>query len=1638
MKRCLLASLLALIVLLPSIANAQNPNILEQHNDLYNCHFTGNNPVNSYGGLHTQYTWVDGGVWHGLQGNEGAGKLTIGSTAINYNSNFYDVHGHGGSSDRFLIVNGYGGTGTTVTPGQPSSNYIIRYTVTGLEPNVLYNFSFWGVHLSKPTQPGYNFGVRFRVQCNGTDVTYGNNQNNWQPDTNNPSEWKASPTFPCWSDGSGGMTITIYDDCRYSSGNGDDFGIDDVSLSMSPDYSVTAKPVNGGSHCVCESADGVFVILIPNSASQGYQCTFQGQNYNPTFSLKDSDGVYKPATQAQPVTTTHGIAWLDNNHQIHYLPNEGYFGDETISYKVERWGLSAQSTIAFSVRDLPEFNGMSANTWPADGRLCLESVVNFNPSANWIDHGASVFYQGWMWSSSNTPNNWQESASFANVGIGDYNIRFEARNSCNDNLTCSGDLPTYSELMVIHVCNTPVINNDNSLPNSICAGSELPAVNVNWNNNEHNGSWYYKHNGGSYVPLDNLNDLNDGDYIRYQIVSPCGNVNSKEILVTSGPSFTAQVANPFDSEYCPNTSIPQPQIPSNWYNTNGLSGVTVGWYWVSYDESGNAIYTPINGSTIALGTESRLVTCGLQSDCGLTPFDPAFELQVFVAPSIEGLDLLPEALERVCANTSLSDLLPALTPVGHHGQYGWEISAEDTPTSFSTNLPVTLSSSDNGRWIRFYVEPLCDGHERVTTNPLQLVVGDVPTLNVTQIQIFAGFCNQTEVSELVDQGKLTAVEVTSWNLFDDPEDPEDPSYEQWEVLVGGQWVPFTVISTDYDGCVIRYHAHNHCGDSYAELTDGDALSVTSGPEFVNMNLYDQLSPYYCVSDGGLDLQPITDVDYDAHGLFGTRPYWAWSETEDGNFEEIPNNHLPLTEDRNGFLRCYLFSDDCGGSVAYPTAFPLTIVAQPEISSFTIDKNELCEGELFEDDDLEVSLELHHGTEISREWYYAMADDLNDTHAFNPFFDPLPTGTVRILCVVENECSSASAWSSNITVLEAPHIVLDDDWTGQLSVCVGEHLANYLPSLEVTGYVEDVPHWECYTPSGDPANLPNVLTIAHDGLILRYIVKGCGYSVAQEDVVLHVIDVPDIALVSIGSLPSLLCEGATLDVYTPSDLVFEWKRNNEMFNVGPDGDPFAAGAYMIQYRVANDCGWSEFSAPVLITVAAGPSYTMPESWQQALEVCEDEPIDSSSIPSVASFINNQSPEDDLLGWFLRSPDLLETIPWNFETPVSAMYDGYSLIYGLKTSCQDMPLFSPGKPILVLGAPEITGDVMDVNTQFCDGEQPDIDALEVSVHPNDRVKQYWEICVPGSSEWVQLPSVWNRAEHDGASIRYTVASLKCSAEPAVSEMLEIQVNAEPVVDIIPESISVCAQGYMSVLPDVEWNQLTPGVGYWQVSANGNGGWDTSLDGHEFDAGQVDDYFHEKYVRYVVEGSCGSDESNAAQLSLLASAEVEIQGQETVSVMNSYWPGVYFYYTDVESPLNWTLEPEIWEVTDTIINGKSCCMIVVRTMGTALLSAKVGDGSCGMDVIRLNAVQFGIGEEEPIPVSIYPNPAQHTVVVESESMEYVRVYNVLGQQVKFIEAQGDARLSFNVDNLSEALYIIEIKTPMGMVRKTLTVAR
>lgn len=1600
------------LMLLGCSAMGQNPNLLEDEN-FYNPYFNVNQDPNSFPGVATQYTYTNDN--NGLAGDQGAGKLSIKSNpkSCSYNQFFPQTNGN-----RCLVVNGYGSSDATgYGTGDPSNKYVIRYTVENLFPNVLYQFSFKATHVSPAVQYNFDVGVRFRVQCNGSNVTYDNNQLTWQPTyVANQINWCESPVYNCWSDANGRVVVSIYDDYSRSPGLGDDFAIDDVSLRMSNAYTLTANNFDVGDKCLCESP----TVEIPFEGH--YSCQGPNNSYLlPVFYLKDkTSNQYIQPTADNRARTNHGYAWLFGD-KVRYQPDEGYYGTDVINYKAEKYGMESTASITLSVGDLPEL--ASVENWPEDTVVCINDIASFNPQANWNDNGYEVTVNTWWWKES-PEDNWVTTQPFNPTEPKNYYIGFVGYNHCNEVTVCNEGAPTIVQRL-IKVCDVPVITNNNALPASICAGATPPDVYVNWNNNTPNGGWYYKHAGGNYVPLNNLQELVDGDRIRFRALSACGTVESKEIMITAGPSFTTAVNNPFDSEYCPNSSIPKPQIPASWYNTSGLSGVTPGWYWVSYDGNGNANYSLISSNTITIGSENRLITCALQSECGLSPFDPPFELRVFETPSINNLDLLPDAFDTVCANTSLNDLLPALAPAGHYGDYGWEISASTTPANFSTTLPETLSLADDGRWVRFFVDPLCDAHEGVTSDPVQIAVGDKPSLNVYSLTPAGPVCAGQSPYDLFD------VHVASDNHFE--------TTAAWQVYYQNSWVPFETFDIAYNGCQVRFVATNSCGESDPCVLG--AVQVTQGPEFTNAFSYEQyIESSYCVEAFPLPLESLLPGDFESHGVADLSASWEWSA--DGvEYHTFENDILNLPEGEY-MVRCVLHSDFCGGDIPYANTFPVTVIAQPEIQSLVIHQTELCEGRVFDEENIEMLLDLHHGTVTQRQWYYARVDDMDNPQVFDPFGDPLPAGELRIRCVIENECGDTSSDWYPITVLGAPHIMVSEDWSDELELCEGKSLLEALglldESITINGYVEEDLGWQCYSPAGEIVDLPNIATPAYHGYTLRRSVKGCGYHEDHKDLTLVVNTVPDITTVDVGSLPNLLCEGATLDVYMPSDLVFKWTRNGDIFNVGPDGNPFSVGTYEIRYQVRNDCGWSEFSAPETITVTPGPTFTMPQSWQQPLEICEGESVGAESVPDATTLVHGMNEEDSVLGWFLRSADLSETIPWNLQDPVPSSYDGYRLVFAVKTSCQDMPLYSPGKPIVILVAPEITGDVLAINPLFCDGDQPVIPNLEMSVHPNDQVRQYWQIKLPDASRWGPLPEAWDREVHNGAMIRFVVESTKCPGNPAVSDPIEIAVNAEPEVDPIAESLQLCAQGVMSAAPTVEWNQPISGFAYWQVSADGNSGWSTSIEGYEFDPQQVDDYFQGKYVRYFVEGFCGNTVSNVAQLSLLQSAVVEIQGQESVSVSNSYWPGVYYYYTDVEQPLNWSLEPEIWMVHDTIIDGKSCCKVVVNTMGSAVLSAQVGDGSCGSDAIRLNAVQFAVDDVERVPVTIYPNPARHTVTIESEAITRVQVFNMLGQPLKTVEGHGDNKLSFNIDSLSEALYIVEIKTLNGTARKTLTITR
>ena len=68
----------------------------------------------------------------------------------------------------------------------------------------------------------------------------------------------------------------------------------------------------------------------------------------------------------------------------------------------------------------------------------------------------------------------------------------------------------------------------------------------------------------------------------------------------------------------------------------------------------------------------------------------------------------------------------------------------------------------------------------------------------------------------------------------------------------------------------------------------------------------------------------------------------------------------------------------------------------------------------------------------------------------------------------------------------------------------------------------------------------------------------------------------------------------------------------------------------------------------------------------------------------------------------------------------------------------------------------------------------------------------------------------------------------------------------------------------------------------------------------------------------------------------------------------------------------------------------------------------------------------------VLIYPNPATHTVTVEADGIQSVKVYSALGQELLCQKNTGGKGMTLNIEQLPDGFYILAVKTSQGMVYK------
>jgi hypothetical protein len=84
-----------------------------------------------------------------------------------------------------------------------------------------------------------------------------------------------------------------------------------------------------------------------------------------------------------------------------------------------------------------------------------------------------------------------------------------------------------------------------------------------------------------------------------------------------------------------------------------------------------------------------------------------------------------------------------------------------------------------------------------------------------------------------------------------------------------------------------------------------------------------------------------------------------------------------------------------------------------------------------------------------------------------------------------------------------------------------------------------------------------------------------------------------------------------------------------------------------------------------------------------------------------------------------------------------------------------------------------------------------------------------------------------------------------------------------------------------------------------------------------------------------------------------------------------------------------------------------------------------------VTLIITTVSVNEHNQIEVKVYPNPAADYVQVNSENIEKVEIFNMLGQQV-FSQFYGDNRVVIPTTGMAPGSYVVKVTTTTGSTSK------
>lgn len=1398
------------------------------------------------------------------------------------------------------------------------------------------------------------------------------------PQHNDWNEWASS-----WSSGSTTTqaVIEIFDIYTGDSGIGDDFGIDHLSFTPQATYSVNAVD------------DNVTMCVIPY---QIYQIDVLAND------------IITPSSQQQGATVqvvqppTHGSAtWNNSTRKFNYMYyDQSYYGGwDQFKYRVTiPHGEVSEAWVYINAGRDPNVGWIDA-----PGPICAGGPLGIPIPTVEPDQGSG------QWEKSTSQNGSYQSFDANNIPLsmnGNW-VRYSVVNDCGTGTSNS---------VQITVTNGPSFTGQTPQVPPICAGGNLdltppgynannsPIIGYGWVASQTENGTYTTFNNNS---LNNIPASYNGWYICYMVESSCGVIYSspkRQLVVNVAPDITGTLQAP--PAICSGDDL-EVTVPT-------YSGDGTGSWEISQNSSGT--FQPFNPQNVPTTYNNWYLHYKVSNDCG-SDVSNAVQIYVHDAPTIS----TPATPQAICAGNSFNLTTPTIQNNGSTvTNQGWQIAAQQNGSynAFNnSNVPYTY----NGYWIRYFAENDCG---MTYSTAIQITVNDVP--EVGPITAPAGICAGQSFAlstpnvdwRHVNQG------TGSWEIA--------PTSTGEFTQLNNNNIPFI-----YNGYYIRYKAVNGCGTSYS-------TNVVQVTVFSTEPTYDTITACDTYVWNGVTCNHTGDYQAQVQNENGctitAHLHFIMSDayTETQTVSECDSYTWPKNGQTYTITGNYEYTIESGNPMVCDSIFTLNLIINraPEITSNISVPTDICAGSPLSV--VAPQYVFNHIDGGDAHWEYATSQNGPFT-AFDPLSSNLSFGTYYLRFAVINACDEVFSNVVSFHVNDVPEVNMQ---LSALQVCEGQSLE--LPEANVVwnnvNENDRVSQWQmASTQDGTYAQIdPSMsMQLGYNGYWVRFWAhNSCGDDIigpVQISVIAEVEETLDpIVACDSYTLPSgeVIIESQVIDyeTYDPclhvvhqpiiinhSDFVvepitschetYEWHGMTFTYS---DQTQYAT---VTLTNMANcdsvvelHLDFDEFASYTHTRIACG-SY----EWEMNPgHIYYETQRDSVFVPAVDP--------DDCDTWYFLDLTL------GHDTII----DG-----GTKTECSGFVWH---------GVPYFQDAVI-------------YDSLFTAITHCDSIISYDLTIIPPQSSEESIvscqPIFWQ--EHhcfEEGDYQHTFTSLQ-----GCDSIVTMHFSLSDVIELYVDTLACSAfdwYGYHFETGEQSSSHtfLTPqgcdSTVYLNVTFIQP---DIQLDAplsvcnsYTFQGVTYGPGVYEiPHDTVFAQNGCIS----SVQLLNLTVKDSEqlgtISGASNVYVASSLINGIYRYEIDmagVTGPVTWSLSNPDWQIVE---SGIDFCRVLVTTPGTALLTAHFNVEECGEMERSFEIVAgfFGVDDIQN-EVHIFPNPTKGLVTIEAEGIESLRLTDMMGQVLEVRECKGSDSVMLSLSCYTPSVYLLEIKTVYGVVKKRLVLCR